>query len=40
MLHKSQLALALRLEADRMVNLTLSPEEFAKEIRVVMEERR
>jgi zinc protease len=40
MLHKSQLELALRLEADRMVNLTLSPEEFAKEIKVVMEERR
>lgn len=40
MLQKSQLELALRLEADRMVNLTLSPEEFAKEIKVVMEERR
>ncbi len=40
MLQKSQLDLALRLEADRMANLTLSPEEFAKEIRVVMEERR
>jgi zinc protease len=40
MLHKSQLSLALRLEADRMVNLVLSPEEFAKEIKVVMEERR
>ena len=39
-LHKSQLPLALQLEADRMVNLVLSPEEFAKEIRVVMEERR
>ena len=39
-LHKSQLPLALKLEADRMVNLVLSPEEFAKEIRVVMEERR
>ncbi|HSB48290.1 MAG TPA: pitrilysin family protein [Burkholderiales bacterium] len=37
---KSHLELALRLEADRMANLTLSPEEFAKEIKVVMEERR
>src|SRR5262245_39559609 len=39
-LQKSHLELALRLEADRMVNLTLSPEEWAKEIKVVMEERR
>ena len=39
-LHKSKLALALELEADRMANLALSDEEFAKEIRVVMEERR
>jgi zinc protease len=39
-LHKSQLELALKLEADRMANLALSPEEFKKEIRVVMEERR
>jgi zinc protease len=39
-LQKSQLELALKLEADRMANLTLSPEEFAKEIKVVMEERR
>jgi len=39
-LHKSQLPLALSLEADRMQNLVLSAEEFAKEIRVVMEERR
>jgi zinc protease len=39
-LHKSQLPLAMRLEADRMNNLLLSREEFAKEIRVVMEERR
>lgn len=39
-LHKSQLDLALRLEADRMVNLVLSPEEFSREVRVVMEERR
>jgi zinc protease len=39
-LHKSQLALALRLEADRMANLVLSSDDFAREIRVVMEERR
>jgi zinc protease len=38
--HKSQLPLVLRLEADRMTNLVLSPEEFAKELKVVMEERR
>ena len=40
MLHKSQLPLAMKLEADRMANLVLSREEFEKEIRVVMEERR
>jgi zinc protease len=39
-LQKSGLELVLRLEADRMANLVLAPEEFAKEIRVVMEERR
>lgn len=39
-LHKSQLPLAIRLEADRMANLVLSGEEFEKEIKVVMEERR
>ncbi|MBX9812207.1 MAG: insulinase family protein [Burkholderiales bacterium] len=39
-LHKSKLPLSLRLEADRMVNLTLSRDEFAREIKVVMEERR
>ena len=39
-LRKDQLELALKLEADRMANLLLSPEEFAKEIRVVIEERR
>jgi zinc protease len=39
-LHKSKLAVALELEADRMANLVLSDEEFSKEIRVVMEERR
>jgi zinc protease len=39
-LHKSKLELALELEADRMRNLTLSGDEFDKELRVVMEERR
>ena len=39
-LHKSQLELALKLEADRMTNLQLTDEEFAREIKVVMEERR
>ena len=39
-LHKSQLPLALRLEADRMANLLLSEDQFVREIKVVMEERR
>ena len=39
-LRNDKLELALKLEADRMVNLNFSDEEFAKEIRVVMEERR
>ena len=39
-LHKSKLPLAMKLEADRMNNLKLTKEEFAKEIKVVMEERR
>lgn len=39
-LYKSKLPLAMRLESDRMKNLTLSGKEFSKEIRVVMEERR
>jgi len=39
-LHKSQLELSFRLEADRMANLVITKEEFDKEIRVVMEERR
>jgi len=39
-LEKSQLPLSIKLEADRMNNLVLTEEEFAKEIRVVMEERR
>ncbi len=39
-LRSDKLELALKLEADRMVNLNFSDEEFSKEIRVVMEERR
>jgi len=39
-LEKSQLPLSFKLEADRMANLNFSNEEFAKEIKVVMEERR
>ncbi len=39
-LHKSKLPLALRLEADRMTNVSFSEEEFAREVNVVMEERR
>jgi zinc protease len=39
-LDKSKLALAMELESDRMHNLNLSAAEFAKEIKVVMEERR
>lgn len=35
-----KLPLALELEADRMHNLKLRPEDFTQEIRVVMEERR
>ena len=39
-LEKSNLPLSFKLEADRMSNLQLTKEEFAKEIKVVMEERR
>lgn len=39
-LHISKLPLAMELESDRMQNLLLSDEEFGKEIKVVMEERR
>ncbi|MEI7842308.1 MAG: pitrilysin family protein [Gallionellaceae bacterium] len=39
-LHKSKLPLAMQLESDRMSNLNLTAEEFGKEIKVVMEERR
>ncbi len=37
---KAGLAEVMRLESDRMANLVLSKEDFDKEIRVVMEERR
>ena len=39
-LHKSRLPLAMKLESDRMRNLNLTAAEFAKEVKVVMEERR
>ncbi|MFN9773124.1 MAG: M16 family metallopeptidase [Burkholderiales bacterium] len=39
-IHTSRLPDVMRLESDRMANLQLSADEFAKEIRVVMEERR
>ena len=39
-LHKDRIEISFKLEADRMRNLTLPPEEFAKEVKVVMEERR
>lgn len=39
-LHKNHLPMAMELEADRMRNLILTEEEFSKEIKVVMEERR
>ena len=39
-LQKSKLPLSFELEADRMHNLIISDAEFAKEIKVVMEERR
>lgn len=38
--HRDRLPLMMRLEADRMANLAIRPQEFAREIRVVMEERR
>ncbi len=37
---KERLGEMMQLEADRMRHLTLDPQEFAQEIRVVMEERR
>lgn len=39
-IEKSKLEAVMALEAERMVNLKFNQEEFAKEIRVVMEERR
>src|SRR5437660_4101430 len=38
--HRDRLPLVMQLEADRMANLVIRPEEFAREIKVVMEERR
>ena len=39
-LEKSRLPVSFELESDRMRNLLLKQEEFAKEVKVVMEERR
>ena len=39
-LEKSKLELSLRMEADRMNNLTFSEKEFVPEMKVIMEERR
>lgn len=39
-LHRDHLPLVLEMEADRMTNLVLNDDEFEKELRVVMEERR
>jgi len=39
-IERSRLELMMQLEADRMANLVVSPEEFALEIKVVQEERR
>ncbi len=39
-MEKSRLEVSFELEADRMRNLTLPEDEFLKEVRVVMEERR
>lgn len=39
-LHKSKLELALKMEADRMVNLLFDEQEFQRERKVVAEERR
>ena len=39
-LEKSNLPLSFKLEADRMANLQITDAEFAKDIKVVMEERR
>ncbi len=39
-MERSRVPVSFELEADRMRHLLLPPEEFAKEVRVVMEERR
>ena len=39
-IHRDHLHEVMAMEADRMANLSLTAEEFAREIRVVMEERR
>ncbi len=39
-LHKDRLPISMELESDRMRNMKVLDEEFAKEVRVVMEERR
>lgn len=39
-IHRSHLAEMMKLEADRMANLVVEDQEFAREIKVVMEERR
>src|SRR4249920_3248109 len=38
--HRDRLPFVMHLEADRMANLMIRPAEFAREIKVVMEERR
>ena len=38
--HRDRLPFVMELEADRMANLSIRPAEFAREIKVVMEERR
>jgi len=40
LVHRDRLPLIMELEADRMANLLVRPEDFAPEIKVVMEERR
>lgn len=39
-LHRDRLEISIKMEADRMRNMKVRDEEFAKEIQVVMEERR
>lgn len=40
LVHRDRLPLVMEMEADRMAGLLLRPEDFAPEIKVVMEERR